>query len=137
MIYLDYNATTPIDKEVAEVMLPFIFGKYGNPSSSHELGTEAKKAVEQARRQVAGLLNCLPEEIIFTSGGSESDNTVIKGVAFTYKSKGNHIITSKIEHPAVLNPCNYLEKSGYAMFLYSATCRPLRNFTSGVRYWIF
>lgn len=113
MIYLDYNATTPIDKEVADAMLPYIYGNYGNPSSSHELGATAKKAVEHAREQVANLLNCSPEEIIFTSGGSESNNTVIKGVAFTYKSKGNHIITSKVEHPAVLNPCNYLEKFSY------------------------
>ena len=108
MIYLDYNATTPIDKEVAEVMLPFIYGNYGNPSSAHELGITAKAAVEKAREQVAVLINCSPEEIIFTSGGSESNNTVIKGVAFTCRSKGNHIITSTIEHPAVLNPCKYL-----------------------------
>lgn len=113
MIYLDYNATTPIDKEVADAMLPFIYGNYGNPSSGYELGAVAKKAVEQARKQVANLLNCLPEEIIFTSGGSESNNTAIKGTAYTYKTKGNHIITSQIEHPAVLNPCKYLEKLGY------------------------
>lgn len=113
MIYLDYNATTPVDKEVADAMLPFIYGSFGNPSSSHALGIEAKKAVKHARNQVAGLLNSSPEEIIFTSGGSESNNTVIKGVAFTYKNRGNHIITSKVEHPAVLNPCNYLEKLGY------------------------
>jgi cysteine desulfurase len=113
MIYLDYNATTPIDKEVAEVMLPYIYGNYGNPSSSHELGAAAKKAVEMARAQVAELINCSPEEIIFTSGGSESNNMVIKGVSHTLKNKGNHIITSQIEHPAVLNPCHYLEKLGY------------------------
>lgn len=113
MIYLDYNATTPIDKEVAEAMLPYIYGNYGNPSSTHELGASAKKAVEIARAQVADLINCSPEEIIFTSGGSESNNMVIKGVAHTFKTKGNHIITSQVEHPAVLNPCKYLEKLGY------------------------
>ncbi|MDF2533658.1 MAG: cysteine desulfurase NifS, partial [Clostridia bacterium] len=113
MIYLDYNATTPIDKEVAEAMLPYIYGNYGNPSSDHELGATAKKAVEMARAQVADLINCSPEEIMFTSCGSESNNMVIKGVAHTFKNKGNHIITSQVEHPAVLNPCHYLEKLGY------------------------
>jgi cysteine desulfurase len=112
MIYLDYNATTPIDKEVAEAMLPYIYGNYGNPSSTHELGSAAKEAVKTARGQVAELINCSPEEIIFTSGGSESNNMVIKGVYQTFKNKGNHIITSQIEHPAVLNPCDYLQKSG-------------------------
>jgi cysteine desulfurase len=113
MIYLDYNATTPIDKEVADAMIPYVYGNYGNPSSTHELGVAAKSAVEHARKQVAMLLSCSPEEIIFTSGGSESNNTVIKGVAFTYKNKGNHIITSRVEHPAIINPCKYLEKLGY------------------------
>lgn len=113
MIYLDYNATTPIDKNVAEAMIPYIYGNYGNPSSNHELGTTAKKAIEKARVQVAKLINCSPEEIIFTSGGSESNNMVIKGVAHAFKDKGNHIITSQVEHPAVLNPCNFLEKIGY------------------------
>ena len=113
MIYFDYNATTPIDKEVADAMIPYLYGNFGNPSSSHKLGVRAKEAIEGARNQVAKLLNCSMNEIIFTSGGSESNNTVIKGVAFTYKSKGNHIITSQIEHPAVTNPCKYLEKLGY------------------------
>jgi cysteine desulfurase len=113
MIYLDYNATTPIDKEVADAMLPYLYGNFGNPSSTHELGIAAKNAVEHARVQVALLLNCSPEEIIFTSGGSESNNTVIKGTAFTYKNKGSHIITSQVEHPAVINPCRFLEKTGY------------------------
>jgi cysteine desulfurase len=113
MIYLDYNATTPIDKEVADAMIPYLYGNYGNPSSTHEFGVTAKKAVEKARGQVAALINCTPDEIIFTSGGSESNNTVIKGVAFTYRSKGNHIVTSTIEHPAVLNPCNYLKELDY------------------------
>ena len=113
MIYLDYNATTPIDKEVADAMLPYLYGDFGNPSSSHVLGLTAKNAIEYARNQVASLLNASVEEIVFTSGGSESNNTVLKGVAHTYKSKGNHIITSQIEHPAILNPCKYLEGLGY------------------------
>lgn len=113
MIYLDYNATTPIDQTVADAMLPFITENYGNPSSSHQMGQTAKKAVENARSQVADLLGADPSEIIFTSGGSESNNTVIKGVAYTFREKGNHIITSQIEHPAVVNPCKYLERNGY------------------------
>jgi cysteine desulfurase len=113
MIYLDYNATTPIAKEVAEAMLPFLYGNFGNPSSTHSLGLTAKAAVEQARAQVASLIHCAADEIIFTSGGSESDNMVLKGVAHTYKNKGYHIITSQIEHPAILKPCKYLEGLGY------------------------
>jgi cysteine desulfurase len=113
MIYLDYNATTPIDKSVAEAMLPFIHGNFGNPSSSHEYGMTARKAVDIARGHVANLLGAQPSEIVFTSGGSESNNTVIKGVAHSFRAKGNHIITSQIEHPAVLNPCKFLEKNGY------------------------
>ena len=113
MIYLDYNATTPIDPRVAEAMTPYIRSEYGNPSSSHALGTRAKVAVEEARGKVAALLECNPEEIVFTSGGSESNNYIIKGVAYTYRAKGNHIITSSIEHPSVLNPCRHLEELGY------------------------
>ncbi|GAB6179644.1 hypothetical protein JCM14036_09630 [Desulfotomaculum defluvii] len=113
MIYLDYNATTPIDKSVAEAMLPYIYEMYGNPSSCYPLGLYSKQAIEQARAQVADLLQCHPQEIVFTSGGSEANNMVIKGVAHTYRHKGDHIITSPIEHPAVLNPCKYLERLGY------------------------
>ena len=113
MIYLDYNATTPIDKDVADAMIPYLYGNFGNPSSTHVLGITAKAAIEKAREQVAKLINASAEEVVFTSGGSESNNTVIKGVAFTYKNKGNHIITSQIEHPAIMNPCKYLEKLGY------------------------
>jgi len=112
-IYLDYNATTPIDPEVAEEMLPFINTHFGNPSSSHWFGQQTKNAVEKARQQVAGLLNSSPSEVVFTSGGSESNNHAIKEVAYTYRDKGNHIITSQIEHPAVQNPCRFLEKQGY------------------------
>jgi cysteine desulfurase len=113
MIYLDYNATTPIDKRVADAVQPFLYQVFGNPSSNHEAGKLAKEAVEKAREKVAMLLNSSPREIVFTSGGSESNNTVIKGAAYTYRSKGNHIITSQIEHPAVLAPCKFLESSGY------------------------
>jgi cysteine desulfurase len=112
-IYLDYNATTPIDKEVAEAILPYLTENFGNPSSNHEYGLIAKKAIENARKQVAELLNCSPEEIIFTSGGTESNNFSIKGSAFYLKDKGKHIITSSIEHPAVTEVCKYLESKGF------------------------
>lgn len=113
MIYLDYNSTTPIDKKVAEAMLPFLYDHFGNPSSDHRLGHTTKKAVETARQQVADFLGCSPTEIIFTSSGSESNNMAIKGIAHSYRHKGNHIITSCIEHPSVLNPCKYLESNGF------------------------
>ena len=112
-IYLDYNATTPIDPRVAEAMLPYIHTHFGNPSSGHIYGQVAKKAVDKARRQIADMLGCQPEEIIFTSGGSESNNYAIKGAAWANKAKGNHIITSAIEHPAVTEVCRYLEKQGF------------------------
>lgn len=113
MNYFDYNATTPIDKEVVEAMLPFLYNNFGNPSSNSDYGRITKTAIEKARQQVASILNCQSSEITFTSGGSESNNMVIKGVAYTYKHKGNHIITSTIEHPAVLNPLKFLEENGY------------------------
>jgi len=112
-IYLDYNATTPIDPEVAEAMRPYLFEHFGNPSSSHWYGIQTKKAVDVARRQVADLLHCNPEEVVFTSGGSESNNYAIKGTAFANREKGNHIITSAIEHPAVLEVCKYLAEKGF------------------------
>jgi cysteine desulfurase len=112
-IYLDYNATTPIDKEVAETMKPFLDEMFGNPSSNHEYGLKTKKAVASARNQVASLIGCFPEEIIFTSGGTESNNFAIKGVAFANKHKGNHIITSSVEHPAVIEVCKYLSAKGF------------------------
>jgi cysteine desulfurase len=111
-IYLDYNASTPIAPEVAEAMKPFLSQHFGNPSSQHWAGIPAKEAVEHARQQVAELLQCSPGEIVFTSGGSESNNHAIKGVFFALKEKGNHIITTQIEHPAVINPCRFLEKLG-------------------------
>jgi cysteine desulfurase NifS/selenium donor protein len=112
-IYLDYNATTPIAPEVAEAMRPFLSEYFGNPSSSHWYGQQTKRAVESARQDVAALLGCETDEVIFTSGGSESNNLAIKGIAEAHREQGNHIITSQIEHPAVLNPCGYLEKHGY------------------------
>jgi len=112
-IYLDYNATTPVDKEVARAMLPFLESNYGNPSSSHWFGTQTRKAVEQARRQVAKLINCEVDEIIFTSGGTESNNFAIIGSVRAHQDKGNHIITTMIEHPAVLEVCRYLQKNGF------------------------
>ena len=112
-IYLDYNATTPHDPEVIDAMRPFLEEEFGNPSSSHWYGAQPKKAVMQARSQVASLLNCKAEEIIFTSGGTESNNHAVKGVALACRNKGNHIITSQIEHPAILDVCAYLEGNGY------------------------
>ena len=112
-IYLDYNATTPIDPRVAEAMQPYLSEFFGNPSSSHIFGRQTKKAVETARGQVAEMLHCHADEIIFTSGGSESNNFAIKGAAFALRKKGNHIITSAVEHPAVLEVCAYLEENGF------------------------
>jgi cysteine desulfurase len=112
-IYLDYNATTPHDPEVIDAMRPFFEEEFGNPSSSHFYGSKPKQAVIKAREQVALLLNCKPEEIIFTSGGTESNNFAIKGCAQVFRHKGNHIITSRIEHPAVIAVCNFLETTGY------------------------
>ncbi len=108
-IYLDYNATTPLDPAVAAAMRPYLEQHFGNPSSGHAYGHTAHKAVVQGREQVAALLGCAPDEIMFTSGGSESDNQAIKGIAFALRERGNHLITSQIEHPAVLNTCRYLE----------------------------
>ncbi|WP_321515471.1 cysteine desulfurase family protein [Marinifilum fragile] len=113
MIYLDYNATTPVAKEVAEAMQPYLFEYFGNPSSSHWYGQQTKKAVEQARERMAKLLNCKNEEVVFTSGGSESNNYALKGYAFQNKDRGRHIITTKIEHPAIIEVCKYLEQEGF------------------------
>lgn len=112
-IYLDYNATTPHDPEVIEAMRPFFERVFGNPSSTHWYGIEPKKALIKARDQVAALLGCRSDEIIFTSGGTESNNHAIKGVARALRDKGNHLITSAIEHPAVLEVCRALELEGF------------------------
>jgi cysteine desulfurase len=113
MIYLDHNATTPLSPEVVEAMKPYWGDQYGNPSSAYVLGRSAKRALEEARAQVADLLGCQPTEIVFTSGGTESNNMVIKGVAHSLAEKGRHIITTAIEHPAVTNPCLFLLYQGY------------------------
>jgi len=113
MIYLDHNATTPVAPEVAEAMKPYWGDQFGNPSSAYALGRFAKKALEEAREQVAELLGCQPSEIVFTSGGTESNNMVIKGVAHSLAQKGRHIITTAIEHPAITNPCLFLLYQGY------------------------
>ncbi|UCC47315.1 MAG: IscS subfamily cysteine desulfurase [Gemmatimonadota bacterium] len=112
-VYLDHNATTPLDPEVLEAMLPFLQHQYGNPSSIHSRGNAARDAVDAARRVVAQALNCTARRIIFTGGGSESDNLAIKGVAFTKRDDGNHIITTTVEHPAVLRTCEALADLGF------------------------
>ncbi|MBI4301096.1 MAG: aminotransferase class V-fold PLP-dependent enzyme, partial [Chloroflexi bacterium] len=113
LIYLDHAATTLVHPQVLEAMLPYFSEKYGNPSSVYRLAQEARKAVDESREKVAAILGCRPTEIIFTSGGTESDNTAIKGVAFANRQSGNHIITSSIEHHAVLHTCHFMEKFGF------------------------
>ncbi len=113
MIYMDHSATTPVKKEVLEEMLPYFSEYYGNPSSIYSLSSKSKLAIDKAREQVAKGLGAKKNEIYFTGGGSESDNWAIKGVAYRHKDKGNHIITTKIEHHAVLHSCEYLEKQGF------------------------
>lgn len=112
-IYFDNAATTKLDEKVLDAMLPYLKENYGNASSIYRLGREARKAIEETREKVAKILNCKPSEVYFTAGGSESDNTAIKGIAHSYKNRGNHIITSKIEHPAVLESCKELENEGF------------------------
>jgi len=112
-IYLDHNATTPMRPEVLDAMLPYLKEKFGNASSIHGFGRDAKVALEEAREKVAEILGALPSEIFFTSGGTESDNLAIKGTAFANTKKGKHIITSKIEHHAILESCKFLEKEGF------------------------
>lgn len=112
-IYFDYAATTPMDPAVVEAMRPYFCEKFGNPSSIHSFGREAKKAIEDARSQVASSLGAKEEEIIFTSGGTESDNFALFGILWANAAKGNHIVTSVIEHHAILEPANFLEKHGY------------------------
>lgn len=112
-IYMDHGATTPVDPLVVDAMLPYFTETFGNASSLHSFGQEATSALEQSRQQVAASIGAKPEEIIFTSGGTESDNLAIKGIAYRNSGKGKHIITSTIEHPAILNTCAYLEKEGF------------------------
>lgn len=114
-IYLDYAATTPVHPDVLQAMLPYFTDKFGNPSSIHTCGQEAKGAIESARQSVAGLIGALKEEIFFTSGGTESDNFALQGVCLANENKGNHIITSAIEHHAVLETCRHFEKKGFTV----------------------
>jgi cysteine desulfurase len=123
-IYLDHNATTPIAPEVLDAMRPYLEDRFGNPSSAHEHGRLAREAVERARAQVAALLGCEQGSIVFTASGSEADNLAIKGVAFARLGQGDHLITSAIEHPAVLGACRYLERR----FGYRLTILPVDGF---------
>jgi cysteine desulfurase len=112
MIYLDYNATTPIAREVADTMMPFILEDFGNPSSAHPMGKRAKEALEKARAYISRMLGCEDNEIIFTSGGTESNNMVLKSLAWALRNKGRHIITTKIEHPSIINTALFLMEGG-------------------------
>ena len=112
-VYMDYSATTYVKPEVLEEMQPYFTEKFGNPSSFYEISRVTNKAINEAREKIAKALNCKDNEVYFTAGGSESDNWAIKGIAGAYKNKGNHIITTKIEHHAILHTCEYLEKQGY------------------------
>lgn len=112
-IYLDYSATTPIDRRVYEAMIPFLTEKFANPSSIHSLGREVREDVDAAREQIAEFIGAAPTEIVFTASGSASDNLAIRGIAEAFKDKGKHIITTQIEHKAVLETCKYLEKQGF------------------------
>jgi cysteine desulfurase len=114
-IYMDHSATTPLDPQVLEAMLPYFSEKFGNASSLHSYGLEAKEALEDAREKVAALLGAKAGEIIFTSGGTESDNLALKGIAYKNRNKGKHIITTGFEHPAILETCRQLEKEGFAV----------------------
>ena len=125
--YFDNAATTNVKKEVLDEMLPYLKDGFGNPSSLYSIGRSAKRGIEKARRQVAELINCNPEEIYFTSCGSESDNTAIKGIAAAYRKRGRHIITSKIEHPAVLHTCQVLEKQGFRVTYLDVTKNGMIN----------
>ena len=111
--YFDNSATTRVKEEVFKEMIPYLGIEYGNPSSIYSIGRSAKRAIEEARKRVASLINCKPEEIYFTSCGSESDNTALKGIAYANRDKGKHVIISKIEHPAILHSCQNLEKNGF------------------------
>ena len=112
-VYLDHAGTTPLDSKVLEAMVPYFTQRFGNPSSLHSVGQEARYALDEARERVAGVLNCRSREIVFTAGGTESDNAAIHGVATALHETGNHIVTSSVEHHAVLHACQYLESQGF------------------------
>jgi len=122
-IYMDNAATTPVHPSVLEAMLPYFSENFGNPSGIYPVALEARKALDESRAAVAGILHCRPAEVIFTSGGTESDNAAIRGAAFALKGEGNHIITSAIEHKAVLNTCHSLEEFGFEV-----TCLPVDSY---------
>ncbi|MFC1991375.1 cysteine desulfurase NifS [Chloroflexota bacterium] len=114
-VYLDYAATTPTDPEVVKAMLPYFTDSFGNPSSIYSYGQENKGVIEEARTKIAGFIGARDEEVVFTSGGTEANNTALQGVAFANESRGNHIITSSIEHHAVIETCEFLEKRGFTI----------------------
>jgi len=122
---MDHSATTPVAPEVLEAMLPYFSEKFGNASSLHSFGLEAKEALEASREKVAALLGAKSEEIIFTSGGTESDNLALKGIAYRNREWGKHIITTSIEHPAILETCRRLEKEGFEVTYLPVTCEGL------------
>ncbi len=113
LIYFDHAATTPVKEEVIKEMLPYFSNNFGNPSSIYSIGRRSKKAIDTARNKVAKAIGSSEKEIYFTSCGSESDNLAVKGIAYANREKGNHIITSKIEHPAILNTCKSLQNEGF------------------------
>ena len=115
IIYMDHSATTYVKPEVLDAMIPYYAGHFGNPSAIYSIARDSKRAIDTARAQVATALGAEPDEIYFTSCGSESDNWAIKGIAYANRKKGNHIITSKIEHHAVIHTCEYLEKEGFVI----------------------
>jgi cysteine desulfurase len=121
-IYLDYNASAPIDPTVAAAIRPFLEDHFGNPSSEHWAATGAKAALQEARGQVAALLGAKNDEIIFTSGGSEANNLALKGVASALEARGDHIITSAVEHPAIIGPCRFLQQLGFAVSVVPVDC---------------
>src|SRR5512135_100640 len=110
-VYFDYNATTPLDPHIRQAMLPYLDGVWGNPSSVHSIGREARARLDEARERAARVFHCKPSEIIFTSGGTESVNLALFGAARSLRHKGRHIVTSTVEHHAVLHSCEYLRKS--------------------------
>ena len=129
LLYFDHAATTPVKNEVLNEMLPFFSNNFGNASSIYSIGRRSKKALDTARARVAKAIGCTEKEVYFTSCGSESDNLAIKGVAYANKEKGKHIITSKIEHPAVLNTCKTLEKDGYEVTYLNVDEKRICGFT--------
>ncbi|MEE9399057.1 MAG: aminotransferase class V-fold PLP-dependent enzyme, partial [Dehalococcoidales bacterium] len=122
-IYLDHAATTPTHPEVVKAMLPYFTDAFGNPSSLHSYGQEAKGAIEEARDKIAALIGARNKEIVFTSGGTEADNFALKGIAYANEHKGNHIINTSIEHHAVVEACKFLERRGFKV-----TCLPVDRF---------